>query len=375
MQHTKMTPVRSPTRPRIVQIVTGDNEVAGVQRHAAWLSQSSAFEHHILVGAAPVFEDYLEKNKIPFRRFSNMFGGLSALQGLKPDLVHAHLGHALILGAAYKRALRKVPFLYTQHILYPRSSVAKGFQGFVRRVVLKEAYASLDALIAVSHAVELETRARGEHDNVRVIWNGVGMPWLAWPRTMQKLTEIPFRVLGLSRMEPEKRPVDFIEVAKRLDDPDIEIFVYGAGSLLEKMRAREEQALASCATRVRFMGYEPAIEDRITQAHILLHFGREEACPLSLIEVQRQGLPVVTYGQGGNVELVPPGNGFLVGEADFEAAARAVRHYAHDRKSLEKASEACRSFSKELSLEGNARQTDALYREILDLYCARNLDL
>ena len=355
-------------RARVAQIVTGDDEVAGVQRHVAWLAESSRHDHCLLVSKAPAYEAYLLARGVSYQRFSNLREGLSILRRMRPEVVHAHLGQALILGALHKRLVKNVPFLYTQHILHPRSASSKGLGALARTFVLKKAYRSLDVLIAVSHAVARETQRRQEHDNVRVVWNGVGIPWRDSPRPPSEVSENPLRVLGLARMEPEKRPGDFIDVAKRLDDPRIVITVYGAGSLLEHMRERERKELAACATRVDFAGYEPAIEEQISRAHVLLHFGREEACPLSLIEVQRQGLPVVTYGLGGNVELVPPGNGVLVGEGDFDAAANALRLYQADRNALSKASEACRQFSKDLSLEENARRTDAVYEELLSRY-------
>jgi glycosyltransferase involved in cell wall biosynthesis len=151
----------------------------------------------------------------------------------------------------------------------------------------------------------------------------------------------------------------------------VAIDVFGGGSQLESMRRRALSELVGTRIKLVFHGYESDIETRIANAHLLLHFGREEACPLALIEAQRQGLPVVTYGNGGNVELVPPSNGVLVDEGDFDAAAAAVERFADDRTALIKSSEACRAFSEQLGLDGNARKIDSLYREVWERFNAQ----
>ena len=351
----------------IVQIVTGDNEVAGVQRHAAWLARTSKFRHTLLVSHAPVFEKFLESHGVPFFAFKSAAQCLLLLRNLRPSCVHAHLGKALILGACYKKFIRQVPFVYTQHILLPRSSSASGASAFVRRTLLREAYACVDLLVAVSHAVEVETRKRQEHDNIQVVLNGATIPWRAEPRTELLNASEPLQVLGLSRMEPEKRPEDFIEVARRIDSHNVTIKVYGGGRLLETVRAAAQEKLQGIATKLVYAGYEANIENEIKKGELFLHFGREEACPLALIEVQRQGLPVVTYGLGGNVELVLPGNGVLLAEGDYEGAAKAVRQYASNRKLLFDSSNRCRAFAKELTQENNTKQIDEIYDNVMQL--------
>lgn len=349
---------------RVVQIVSGHDEVAGVQRYATWLAASSSHKHCVLVRRAPQFEKYLKEQGIPFDTYTTLLDGLRCLWKMRPQIIISHLGKALILGALAKALFPNVKLIYIQHFLEPQSLSSSGLSGFVRRWILKRAYFKCDVIVAISQAVAQCMRARGEAQKMRVILNGVNTPWLAHPRDGQLLSASPLRVIGLCRMAPEKRPEDYIAVAEILNTTKIEIDVYGDGELLGAIREQAHQRLVRCATKVHFHGYVDDVDKRLETSHVLLHFGRE-AFGFVLAEAQRRGLPVVAYAEGASIELVPNTGGVLVPTRDISAAARALAQFNNDRETLAKASEESRKLSERYSKERNAKEIDALCDELI----------
>lgn len=343
---------------KILQVVTGANEIAGVQRHAAWLAKGSKHTHEIAVSPAPKYEEYLRSEGVKFHVFQNTREFLRIAKKFNPDVLHAHLGKAVVSSALYKKLNPNARVIYSQHILYPQSAKENSIGGVIRRQILRMSYSQVDRIVAVSQAVKDEMIRRGEVYSTDVILNGV--PHKEFKSSTASREHL--QIIGISRMQPEKRPADFIEVAKRINDPRVKITVYGTGDLLGEMQAATKTL--NTTTTIEFAGFRNDIENAIAASHIFLHFGEEEACPLAIIEALSGGLPVFTLALGGNVELVPHQVGRLFAVGEFDKMAKEIRSLANDPERLQEMSNAARQWSSKFKLERMISDIDNLYDQL-----------
>ena len=274
-----------------------------------------------------------------------------------PDILHAHLGQALVMGAIRKVMKPNVGLIYSQHILYPSSSKSSSPFGLFRQAVVRWSYGRADRIVAVSKAVADAMAARGERFPVSQIYNGVP----ARTGAVRAPTGGRLKVIGISRLQTEKRPHDYLDVAKILDDERIDIVVYGTGVLETSLRAAA--AASTSRTKVTFAGFRTDIERALAEADLFMHFGEEEACPLAVLEAIMWGLPILTIRVGGNTELVT-GVGRLFDVGDARGMAAELRRLADHPETLAEMSRAAIAASPRFSLERMVGEIEALYEEI-----------
>lgn len=132
-----------------------------------------------------------------------------------------------------------------------------------------------------------------------------------------------FAIVSVSRMAPMKR-VDFIfscvlEFAKK--NPSINVLWthFGGGELLCKLR-EEIRIKVIPNLKVDLRGIVKNVEiykHYATQAvDVFVNLSTSEGIPVSIMEAQSFGIPVVATNVGGNAEIVLPQTGFVVKDID-----------------------------------------------------------
>jgi glycosyltransferase involved in cell wall biosynthesis len=164
-------------------------------------------------------------------------------------------------------------------------------------------------------------------------------------------------VLWLGRFTQVKRPDKVIEIARLL--PKIRFVMAGGGELLDKVKA-------SAPGNVSFVGFQDKNE-MWSIADIALSTSDSEGMPLSLIEAQMAGVPVVSTDVGSVSEILEDGiTGYLAGK-DVKELAGKIEMVIQDLESGAKLGRAAKlRAEREFSSSVMADAHLGLYKDVLD---------
>jgi glycosyltransferase involved in cell wall biosynthesis len=173
------------------------------------------------------------------------------------------------------------------------------------------------------------------------------------------------RVVTLvARLVPIKRVDRFLRVAAALrDEPAIRFVIVGDGELRDNLRGTPEAR--ALGERLIWTGFRRDMPAIYHASDIVVQTSDNEGTPVSLIEAQAGGLPVVTTDVGGTASVVEhERTGLLVGRDDDLGLARAVRTLHRDP-----------ALSARLGAAGRDRSLsrfglDRLVADLLDVYRA-----
>jgi glycosyltransferase involved in cell wall biosynthesis len=131
-----------------------------------------------------------------------------------------------------------------------------------------------------------------------------------------------------ARMHPQKRPEDFLEIAKYFcADQRFHFFMVGDGELSEGIAKKVESDQLLNVTKIDF--YSP-IRDVYLSTDILVIPSEYEGLPLVLLQSQSMGVPVVATAVGAIPDVVRPNyNGLLISKpGDIDAFCQAIAELA-----------------------------------------------
>ncbi len=229
------------------------------------------------------------------------------------SLVHAHSLKACLLCWPACRALR-VPLLWHVHDFLPLRRA--------RAILVRLARRGATAVAAVSRAVARDL----EMDGALIVPNGI--EWRPAEDSERERT----LVLYVGRVDPEKRPGDFAELAARLrgGHPGIRFVVAGepspgqeryAANLKERSRRRGLLDNGS----LQFRGRVDDVDCLMEKAAVLIIPSQREPFGLVALEAMRAGVAVVGTRGGGLDEVVVDGvSGYLVAPGDVDGMKERV---------------------------------------------------
>jgi glycosyltransferase involved in cell wall biosynthesis len=178
----------------------------------------------------------------------------------------------------------------------------------------------------------------------------------------------PWQLGFIGRLAERKRPLDLVEVARKLDKRlDFKLHVFGEGPMQEPLKA----AIARHHLENRFVlhGYwDKGGAGMLGQIQLLVHTDGVEPFGGALVEAQLSGRPVIAYRVGGNPDIVEHGaTGCLVPLGDIDGFAEGVCTIAE--KSFTDFSVAARE--RAIKCFSLAHMTDK-YAALFKRVCAKN---
>jgi colanic acid/amylovoran biosynthesis glycosyltransferase len=270
---------------------------------------------------------------------------LRELRARDPVIVHAHFGTNAPPALALGRSLG-VPVLVTFHG-YDISTVARrAGQRRARARVFRDA----THIIAVSAFIRDRLLDAGcPADKVTVHHIGVDTDRV---RPGETAPRRPRQVLFVGRLVAKKGLVHLIRALQRVapELPDVEVVVAGDGSLREAL----EREAVERRVPMRFLGVQtPAQVLELMQRSALLcapsvvaASGDAEGLPMTIVEAQAAGLPVIASPSGGSADGFRDGEtGILVPAGDEDRLAAALRALLTDPPLLERMSAGARDFA------------------------------
>jgi glycosyltransferase involved in cell wall biosynthesis len=301
----------------------------------------------------------------------------------QPQIVHTH--------AAKGGTLGRVAAMIAGIGLHPRPILVHTFHGhsltgyfsrraesvylWIERVLARRTH----VLIAVSEEVRDELVGIGvaHADRFEVVPLGFDLrPFMVGPtertRRRQRLREelgIPSGdqlVTLIARLVPIKRVDRFLRVAESLtlQRQGVHFLVVGDGELRAALEtSREATALNG---RITWAGFRRDIPDVCFASDAVILTSDNEGTPVSLIEAQAAGTPVVGTRVGGVTSVVRDGTtGFVVDPCDEGGLADAVSRVLEDAAAPGRAAAASAETAQAFSLESLVRGIDKLYRRLL----------
>lgn len=233
-------------------------------------------------------------------------------------------------------------------------------------------------VIAVSEKVRREAieQLRLAPERVRLIYNGVDLDRFGTGRGREDMRKEfgaePKDVIFLmaSRLLEQKRPQDFLALARRLLQEEksskrrarAQFWIAGAGPLLEEIRAAASEL--PDPDRVKFLGRRDDVERVMAAADVFVLASTREGFSNALLEAMASGLAVIATDVGGNAEaardgrdalIVPP----LAPEPLHEAAVRLLE----DSSLRDRLAANARERAKKFSLTAMIRNVEQLYEQ------------
>lgn len=343
-------------------------QLAAAQRELGWTPRILARPGSWLAQQAAA-----ERFEVLSLRMRGFFDPVSAIRlgrlirRYRPNLLHAHAMRASHYARLARRWNRSPTLVMTAHS-------TNSWKHFDRSA----------PIVCVSRSVEEALRARGL-SNLHLIYNGI--PELA------PIPDSSVEESSLYREIAERKRVQgrlvLLQVGRFIRDKGQDWMLQQLEELPSELagrvlvlfagdwqgtdygRACHRQLLASpeLNERVVFLGQQPmgALTAWYRMADALVLPSRREACPLSLLEAARAGLPALASEIGGIPELVrDTGNGYLFPVGDGSAFAARLRLLLDPAQRRALGAVARTRFLEDFTAERMARQTLALYRRVLD---------
>jgi glycosyltransferase involved in cell wall biosynthesis len=289
---------------------------------------------------------------------------------LRPDVLHTHLKHADLVGAAVAHRQR-IPLVSTLHVIEDRP-------GPLGRLKRSAARAARDRVAARTVAVSQAQRSwyvdalGGDAARTVVVRNGVPAPpppdAAARAAVRTELGAPPEACLALTAavMRPGKGLPDLLD-ALALVPATSPLFVVLVGDGPERAQLEEQAASRpAVAARVRFAGWRDDVPRLLSCADLAVHPSHADALPTALIQAMAAGVPAVATDVGGTPEVVGDGAALLVEPAQPSALAAALTRLAADPNLRVQMGQQARSrYEQEFRVELWAERLKGLYAEVL----------
>ena len=290
------------------------------------------------LGVEPVYLPALQREISPLEDLAAARQLLKLIRRLRPDILHTHTAKAgavgrlaaLLAGPARPRV---VVHTFHGHVLrgYFGSAKTEAF----RRLEQGLARAS-DALIAVSPEVRDDLVALGvaPAEKITVIRLGLDLEQrLATapgaPEALREELGVPearFLISWLGRMTEIKRGDDLLRAFARLraGGADADLLLVGDGPLRQDLETLA--ADLGIAGHCHFTGFRTDVGAVYAASDAIALTSANEGTPVTVIEAQAAGKPVVSTDVGGVRDIVADGvSGFVVPPGDVDAVADRLR--------------------------------------------------
>lgn len=305
-------------------------------------------------GLEPQIIDVLERNV----NFSNDRKALKEIRKLireyKPDVVHTHASKAGALGryAAYKEKVPVIVHTFHGHVFHSYFGQLKtAIYKTVERYLAKKS----DAIIAISpiQKGELVNAYKiAKDEKVRVIPLGFDLDRFQANRVEKRLafrseyqvaeSDVAIGIIG--RLAPIKNHTGFLSALDRVGQAttkNLVVFVIGDGELRKEIESKANQ-VAEKNKNIRFVftSWIKDVDRILPGLDIVALSSLNEGTPVSLIEAQAAGVPVISTNVGGVKDVLLENiTGIVVERFEVETYANGLLNLVENEEKREKMSQ------------------------------------
>lgn len=303
------------------------------------------------------------------------------IQEFKPDIVHTHASKAGALGRKAAKACGVPIIVHTFH-----GHVFHSYFGKTKTLIFKSIERRLakqtDAIISISEIQKNELAHQHKvcnEDKIRVVPLGFDLEPFHEKRRLKraevrlnfniKEDEIAIGIIG--RLAPIKNHDYFFDVIESILEKttkQIKCFIVGDGPERKNVEARVETINNKYGEKIVMTSWIRDIGTFNAALDIICLTSKNEGTPVSLIEAQAAGIPVVSTDVGGVRDVVKDEiTGYVIAAGDIKLFTDRLLSLIENEKKREKMSQNGWNFVKEefhyQKLVANTRQ---LYFELLE---------
>ncbi|HKN66231.1 MAG TPA: glycosyltransferase family 4 protein [Gemmatimonadaceae bacterium] len=344
----------------------------GGERQALWLAQSLQRRGHPSVIAARPDEPLAQRAReaglevVPCSPSFEadpvaVFNLRRRLRELRIDIVHAHTGHAVGLGALATLGTT-VKLVVSRRVDFPLR----------RNAGTRWKYGRAAAIIAISRAVaDVLTRSGVAQDHIAVIPDGVDMQRAITPASSDTLRSLGVRseaplVVQVAQLVPHKDPLSFVRAiaVARERVPSLQALLVGDGSL----QADVAEAVISLRLEgtLYATGYRQDADALLAAADVVVLSSREEGMGSVLLDALYLGKPIAATRAGGIPEVITHEvTGLLSPVSDSSALGSNVAALLEDRVLAARLATAARARAAAFSIERLTDRTLTVYERVL----------
>jgi glycosyltransferase involved in cell wall biosynthesis len=249
----------------------------------------------------------------------------------KPDIVHAHMVHANLLGRIARLFCPIPALICTAHNL--RESSEKGGGTWHKELLYRMTDSLADrTTIICKAAFDRYVKVRAvPASRFELIPNGVDTarfrPSTEARETERRALDIKdqFVWLAVGRLVEQKDYFTLLKAIRQLNGREWLLLIAGDGPLSAELQ--EEARRLKVDHQVRFLGARENIQRLYNAADALVMSSKYEGLSVALLEAASAGLPCVVTDVGGNAEAVVHAvTGYVVPPADAAALAVAMQN-------------------------------------------------
>jgi len=290
------------------------------------------------------------------------------LRRQRPDIVHAYMPTAYVLGAVAAWCLRIRVVIASR-----RALVSYHMHRFARwRLLARFANRVIDLHLCNSDAVREYAIAREGLDRGRtaVVHNGLDLPRPGAPPPLPdgwRTAGTTLLAVCVANLIHYKNHRMLLRATARVaaDHPGFRLVLIGQGPERPALALEAEQM--GISGRIVFAGSVPAAAQLLPAFDLALLTSDEEGFPNAVVEAQAAGVPVVATAVGGVLELITDGvDGLLVRAGDDAELAAAIHRLAAAPDLRRRLGAAGRDrIGRQFSVERMVTATEAVYDKLL----------
>jgi len=278
----------------------------------------------------------------------------------KPDVIHAHSGHAVALAALGTRG-SQIPLIVTRRVDFPLS----------KNPFSKWKYKQAEKIIVISDKIREVMTESGINDNrITLVPSGVDFErYKSVKKVSKNEMGVPSDacVIGqVAALAPHKDQETFIKAMVHLKEvvPSVHGVLVGEGELRDSLvRLAQESGVSD---RIHFLGFQSEALNFLSAFDIFCLSSKTEGLGTALIDAMFLKVPVVATRAGGIPELIEEGvTGFLAeprNPADLAAVLqRAIQSLGNNEGICRRAYEKARKYDVIHTIEG----TERVYKEVI----------
>jgi glycosyltransferase involved in cell wall biosynthesis len=361
-----------PTPSKSLTVLHVDTERGwrGGERQALWLATALAARGHRSLVAARTGEALAERavaERLPVIPCDPWGSGeldlataarlRSAIVRHGVDVVHAHSGHAVTIGALATMAT-PARLVVTRRVDF--------------RIRTRWKYARAAAIIAISEAVARVLVDCGiPRDRITVVPSGVDLARPVEPASRETVAGLGVPpgapiVVQVAQLVGHKDPLTFVRAMAVVHErvPEAHAIMAGDGALAGAVRDAVREAGLDAV--VHLAGYRADADRLIAAADVVTLSSREEGMGTVLLDAMAFGGAIAATAAGGIPEVVVDGEtGLLAPVRDGAALGMAIARLLTDRAEADRLRAGARRRVAEFSVEATAERTLAVYREVL----------
>ena len=302
------------------------------------------------------------------------------IEEFKPDIVHTHASKAGVLGrkAAISCGVKTIVHTYHGHVFH---SYFGKFKTHLIKSLERNLAKKSSGIVAISNLQKEELVKKHRicaADKVKVVPLGFDLSSFLQDNSAKRdqvrndykieAGDVAIAIVG--RLAPIKNHSFFLKVIEQLLEKgvlNIKVFIVGDGSERELIEKMSNSLNKKYGQKITLTSWIFDIATFNKGMDIICLTSDNEGTPVSLIEAQASGLPVISTDVGGVRDIVLDGeSGFITKLGDIETYVEKLRLLVENEKLRVKFAAKGRDFvTSRFNYERLAKDISAYYRELL----------